>query len=271
MEKQDLCWKKKKIIIGMVHLRALPGTPGNVCSMQEISETALEEALLLERNSFDGIILENMHDIPYLNKKVGPEITAAISVIAEKIKKRISLCIGVQILAGANREALAVAKAAGLDFIRAEGFVFSHIADEGLINSDAGKLLRYRKNIGADRIKIFTDIKKKHSSHAITSDITTAEFAEAAQFFASDGLILTGKASGKEASIEEIKEIYSTANLPVLIGSGISKDNIRDYWKHADGFIIGSSLKEKGFWKNSLSESRIVEFMNKVAELRKRK
>lgn len=67
-----------------------------------------------------------------------------------------------QVLAGGNQQALAVALAAGLDFIRAEGFVFSHVADEGLMNACAGELLRYRKRIGADNVNIFTDIKKKH-------------------------------------------------------------------------------------------------------------
>ena len=86
-----------------------------------------------------------------------------MSVICNEVKKEANnLPCGVQILAGANKEALAVAKAAGLQFIRAEGFVFSHIADEGTMNSDAGELLRYRKQIEADNILVFTDIKKKH-------------------------------------------------------------------------------------------------------------
>lgn len=65
-------------------------------------------------------------------------------------------------LTGANKEALAVAKAAGANFIRAEGFVFSHVADEGWMDSCAGELLRYRKTIGAEDVMVFTDIKKKH-------------------------------------------------------------------------------------------------------------
>lgn len=40
--------------------------------------------------------------------------------------------------------------------------MYSHIADEGLMNACAGPLLRYRHNIGAEHIAIFTDIKKKH-------------------------------------------------------------------------------------------------------------
>jgi len=51
-----------------------------------------------------------------------------------------------------------------LQFIRAEGFVFAHAADEGIIESDAGSLLRYRKAIEADDVMILTDIKKKHRS-----------------------------------------------------------------------------------------------------------
>ena len=108
-------------------------------------------------------MVENMHDIPYLNRQVGPEIIASMSVVCNEVKKEATnLPCGIQILAGANKEALAVAKAAGLQFIRAEGFIFSHIADEGTMNSDAGELLRYRKQIEADDILVFTDIKKKH-------------------------------------------------------------------------------------------------------------
>lgn len=100
---------------------------------------------------------------------------------------------GIQILASANRQALAVAKAVDLQFIRAEGFVFSHIADEGFTDACAGDLLRYRKHIDAKNVLVFTDLKKKHSSHTITTDVSLAETAHAAEFFMSDGIILTGK------------------------------------------------------------------------------
>ena len=111
----------------------------------------------------DSILIENMHDIPYLNRNVGPEIVASMAAVCYAVKQQVS-CIpcGVQILAGCNKEALAVAKSCGLDFIRAEGYVFGHVADEGLMNSDAGELLRYRKAIDAEDVLVFTDIKKKH-------------------------------------------------------------------------------------------------------------
>lgn len=65
-------------------------------------------------------------------------------------------------MAAANEEAIAVAYATNFQFIRAEGFVFGHVADEGYMDACAGKLLRYRKSIGAQDVCIFTDIKKKH-------------------------------------------------------------------------------------------------------------
>ena len=63
---------------------------------------------------------------------------------------------------GANKEALAVAHVSGANFIRAEGYVFSHVADEGWMDACAGELLRYRKSIGAENVLVFTDVKKKH-------------------------------------------------------------------------------------------------------------
>jgi predicted TIM-barrel enzyme len=47
--------------------------------------------------------------------------------------------------------------------------VFSHVADEGFTDATAGTLLRYRANIRADDVLIFTDIKKKHRQDTFCS------------------------------------------------------------------------------------------------------
>lgn len=136
-----------------------------------------------------------MHDVPYIqNENIGPEVIASMTRISAEIKKILpkKTPCGIQVLASANCQALAIAKAANLQFIRAEGFVFSHIADEGFTDACAGHLLRYRKQIDADNILIFTDLKKKHSSHSITNDVSLLETVHAAEFFLTDGVILTG-------------------------------------------------------------------------------
>ena len=254
----------KKSIIGMVHVDALPGTPKYNGNLRLTIEKAIKEAEIYSSLNLDAVMIENMHDVPYLNRNIGPEITTLMSVILYEIKKQLDLPCGIQILAGANKDALAAAHSAGADFIRAEGFVFAHVADEGMFNSDAGELLRYRKQIGAENIKIFTDIKKKHSSHAITSDVDIVDTAKAAEFFLSDGVIITGSSTGKEPSLEEIKAVKEAVDIPVLAGSGITLENVNAYLEYCDGLIIGSYFKEDGKWFNTVDRERVKTFVKKV-------
>lgn len=146
-------------------------------------------------------MVENMHDVPYVqDKQIGWEVIASMTRLCSEIKSVLpprTPC-GIQILASANRQALAVAKAVDLQFIRAEGFVFAHIADEGFTDACAGDLLRYRKQIDAENVLIFTDLKKKHSAHAITNDVSLAETAHAAEFFMTDGIIVTGECATRK-------------------------------------------------------------------------
>lgn len=180
------------------------------------------------------------------------------------------ILFSLKVLACGGKEAIAIAKSTNCQFIRNEGFVFSHIGDEGWIDSNAGELLRYRKSIDAENVLIFNDIKKKHSSHAITQDVTLLETAFAAQFFQADGIILTGKSTGDTTDIEDLKVLHDSRkklNLPTLIGSGVTKENIKDYISMADALIIGSYFKNDGHWKNDLSSERINDFMNTFEDI----
>lgn len=253
-------------IIGMIHVQALPGTPNNNRNMDNILHQARVEAVCYQKHGINTVIIENMHDVPY-TKNIRPEITAAMTMVGTELRQATGdhACIGVQILAGGNKEALAVAKAAGLKFIRAEGFVYGHLGDEGFFESCAGELLRYRKQIGAEDVKIYTDIKKKHSSHAMTADISLRETAEAAKFFLADGVIITGTSTGKETDPTDLDELAGL-EIPVLIGSGVTARNIRHY-KEADAVIVGSYFKKNGKWYNDLDEDRIEKMMEAAAKL----
>lgn len=242
-----------KELIAMVHLRALPGTPNNILCPDKIIEKAVQEAEVYRKHGIEAVMIENMHDVPYI-KHVGPEIVSIMAVIGREIKKSGLMC-GLQVLAGANKEALAIAHAANLDFIRAEGYVFMHIGDEGMHEACAGELLRYRRQIGAENVKIYADIKKKHSSHAITSDVSIRETAETAKFFQADGVIVTGAATGEEPDIKDILEVRGITK--TMVGSGITADNLEKYIGYADSFIVGSYFKKDGKWQNELDEGRI--------------
>lgn len=260
--------KTNKHIYGMVHVQALPGTPGHKLPVDEIVALACSEAQILLDAGFDGLILENMHDVPYLKREVGPEIVAVMTMVAAKIRKMSTCMLGIQVLAGANKASLAIANAANLDFIRAEGFVFGHLADEGYMDAQAGDLLRYRKNIGADTVKIYADVKKKHSAHSITSDVSLGSTIEAAEFFLCDGVIVTGDATGKEVDLVELEKISQNVGSHLLLGSGITADNIHKYWDLADGFIIGSYLKKNQIWSNPMDHGNIETLITEIKRLR---
>ena len=257
-----------KTVIGVIHVGALPGTPRGSQSVSELVALARQEAKLYREAGVDGVIVENMHDVPYLRGAVGPEIVAAMTAIALEVKAECGLPVGVQILAGANLEAMAVAHAAGLDFIRAEGYAYAHVADEGLIQASAAELLRFRKMIGAAGVQVWADVKKKHAAHAITADVSLGETAETVEFMGADCVIVTGSATGKAPHIADVQEAKSHCGLPVFLGSGITENNLAEFYDHADGFIIGSALKVDGLWSNTIDPERVNRVMTVLNRLR---
>ena len=255
---------RSKPVVAVIHVGALPGTPRSSQSVAELVRSAREEARVYRECGVDGIIIENMHDVPYLKGEVGPEIVAAMTLIGGEVKSESQLPVGIQILAGANIEAMAVAHAAGLDFIRAEGFAYAHVADEGIIEASAAKLLRYRRMIGAERVQVWTDVKKKHSAHAITADVSLGETAETVEFMGADCVIVTGSVTGEAPKVGDVQEAKSHCHLPVFLGSGISESNIEQFYNEADGFIIGSAFKVGGLWSNTIDPASVTRFVHKL-------
>jgi hypothetical protein len=249
-----------KALVGMVHAGALPGTPRGRETVEAIARRAAAEARIYTDAGFDAVIVENMHDVPYLRRNVGPEIVAAMTAVVGAVVETVSVPVGVQILAGANRAALAVAHATGARFIRAEGFVFAAVADEGLLDeADAGPLLRFRSMIGAEGVAVIADVKKKHSSHAITADVSLAEEAKAAAFFGADGIVVTGRATGLETDVEDVRAAREAVapEVPVLVGSGVTPETVAQLLEHADGLIVGSWCKRDGVWEKEVDAERV--------------
>jgi membrane complex biogenesis BtpA family protein len=225
--------------------------------MEEILDAALADARELQVGGCDGVIVENMHDLPYLKGRVEPETTAAMALITAAIGREINLPVGVQILAGANREALGVALSAGAAFIRAEAFAYAHVADEGWLDACAGPLLRARSALGAqDRIAIFADVKKKHAAHALTADLSLAEVARGHAFCGADALIVTGISTGQSTNPDDVRAAKE-AGLPVFVGSGITPENAGTLAALADGLIVGTALKRDGVWQNPVEAQRV--------------
>ena len=219
--------------------------------MQQIVRQACAEARLYEDCGVHGLMIENMHDVPYLRGGVGPEIVAGMTLVAQAVRAEVSLPIGLQILAAADLQAMAVAHVAGLSFVRVECFSFAHVADEGIMQSNAAQLLRYRRQIGADAVQVWADIKKKHASHALTADLSITGFAEAAEFMGADGLIVTGTTTGRPPAVEDVTSCSLHSDIPTIVGSGVSPTNVAEFLQASQGVIVGSSLKIAGDWRNA--------------------
>ncbi|MEQ8822225.1 MAG: BtpA/SgcQ family protein [Sumerlaeia bacterium] len=260
----------RPVLCGMIHVPALPGTSLYGGDLGTVIGRVEEEARLLAQGGCDALMIENMHDAPYLKGAVGPEIVAAMTAAGLAAREAApSLPLGVQVLAGANCEALAVALACGAAFVRAEGFVFGHIGDEGYHDACAGELLRYRRAIGAEHIAVLADIKKKHSSHAVTADVDLAETIHAAEFFRADGVIVTGTATGSPARPGDLERAAAATRLPVAIGSGVTPENVAEY-AVADLLIVGSYFKDRGQWEGAIDAARLAALAGAVRSVRKR-
>ena len=255
-------------VVGVIHVGALPGTPGSRLDVGALARLAAREAAAYRAGGVDGLMIENMHDVPYLRGSVGPEIVAAMAVVGRAVKEEAGLPTGVQILAGANVEAMAVAHAAGLDYIRAEAYTFAHVADEGLIESSAAELLRFRRRIGAGGVRVWADVKKKHAAHAITADVSLAETAAAVEFMRGDAVIVSGGVTGEPPRAADVREAKSRCRLPVLLGSGVTPENVAEFFEDADGFIVGSYFKEGGLWSNAVERARVERLAEAVRRLR---
>ncbi len=256
-----------KPVVGVIHVGALPGTPASRLGVAELAASAAEEARVYRAAGVHALIIENMHDVPYLRGEVGPEIVAAMAVVGRAVRDEFESPVGVQILAGANLAALAVAHAAGLDFIRAEGYAFAHVADEGWIDSSAAELLRFRRKIGAERVGVWADVKKKHSSHAVTADVSLGATAETVEFMRADAVLVTGSTTGEPPRVEDVREVRGACRLPLILGSGVDEKNIGGFYHEADGFIVGSSFKVEGHWANPIDAGRVKRFLEVVGKL----
>ncbi len=255
----------------MIHLGALPGSPTGKRPIARIAEQAAAEARLLAKAGFDGLMIENMHDAPYINGRQGPEITAAMTAAALAVRAAApGLPLGVQVLSSGHEEALAIALASGASFIRVENFVYSHVADEGLLAAAAaGPLLRYRRAIGAEHIRLFCDIDKKHASHALTADLSLSDLAHAAEFFRADALVVTGGFTGEETDTDDLAEVRAASKLPLIVGSGVTPTNIVAMFQHADAVIVGSWFKRGGRWAAEPDSRRAAQLVAAARKARR--
>lgn len=257
-----------KPIIGMIHLLPMPGAPGYDHDVDTIIERALDDAEKLEEGGVDGLIVENMWNIPYfVGSDIPPETISVQSVAARKVVEKVDMPVGANVIHNAGRGDLAVALASGADFMRICLLTGAQVWDTGEFDSGiAAELTRLRKYFDAEDIHIFADIDKKHSQIFPGIDIKT--HAIWSEYYLADALIVTGEMTGSPAIVEDVEAVREVSDRPILMGSGMNKDNVPKFLKYADGAIVGTTFKESGITENPVDTERVKEFMSAVEDMR---
>jgi len=247
---KDFLKIQKQTIIGMVHCLPLPGTAGYQGDMQKIIDQAVLDAITLEKAGVDAIMIENMGDGPFAATLDTAQVTA-LSAISMLIKQKVKLPIGIDAAFNDYETSISIALAIGGDFVRIPVFVDNVEFYGGYIYPCARNCMLYRKNLGAEHIKILADIQVKHT-HMVLPHVTIVDSAKAAIDCGADAIIVTGTHIGSETPAEIIKKVKEIAKIPVIAGSGVNANNIKEQLSLADGAIIGSSLKKDGIISNPI-------------------
>jgi membrane complex biogenesis BtpA family protein len=256
-------FRTPKPIIGMVHCWPMPGAPGYTgYGMQTIIDHAKADTEALLSGGCDGVIVENMWDIPFrAGAHIPPESIAAHAVVAAAVRSECHLPMGINLVHNGGVALLAIAIAARAEFIRVCMFTGAGVWDAGTFDEGcAADLMRRRKELHAEDIKIIADVDKKHSVRFPGIDLAT--HIEWTRFFGADALIISGRMTGDAPDLGKVREAKALAgDRPIVIGSGADERNIGAFMTVADGVIVGSSIKRDGQIAEPVDAERVRRFI----------
>lgn len=253
-------------VVGMVHLRPLPGSPGHV-GMADVLAAACRDAEVLADGGVDAVLVENYGDLPFQPAAVPPETIAAMTRAVAEVRRVITLPIGINVLRNDALAALGIAAATGASFIRVNVHVGALLTDQGWISGRAHETLRARMVLGA-RVAILADVLVKHAVAPAGLGIGQAA-QDTWERGLADGLIVSGTATGAavdRAQIEAVRAAVPAA--PLFIGSGLTVDNAGELFAHADGAIVGSAFQADGRAGGPVEVDRVRSLLRRIEPLR---
>jgi membrane complex biogenesis BtpA family protein len=256
----------QKPLIACVHLMPLPGAPLYTGNMQHVYETALAEVEIFMRHRIDGLIVENFRDKPFFPGRVPAETIAAIASLTREIVKIVNVPVGVNVLRNDAEAAIAIATATGAHFIRVNVHMNAVVSEQGIIEGRSHETLRLRSALRSHAL-IFADVGVKHAAALADRGLAT-ETKDLAERGLVDAIIVSGELTGAETKTEDVDIVRKNTNLPILIGSGATPENLHKVFSKVDGIIVGSYFKKDGKGNNLVEEARVKKFTDSIAALR---
>lgn len=256
----DKLFGKHKVVIGMIHLRALPGAPAYDGNFGAVLDAALTDLATLEEGGVDGIMVENFFDAPFYKDRVPPETIASMARVVTTLRARTRLPLGVNVLRNDGISALAIAAACDAQFIRVNILAWAMLADQGIIEGRAAEMARYRKMLGAE-VLVLTDVLTKHAVPLGPMDMQWAAL-DTWERSGADAIIVSGKATGYATDLgDAIAARKGAPDAAILIGSGVTGESIADYLPVVDGVLVGTWLKFDGQVENPVDLARVKQIV----------
>lgn len=243
-------------IVGVVHLPPLPGSArgGSSRELTAIHDRVRRDAAAYAAAGVDALILENFGDVPFRPGRVEAPTVALMTRFALAVRAETALPLGINVLRNDVLSAVAVAAAAGGQFVRANVYVGAALTDQGIIQGDAHAVQDAIHRLGAD-IDVWADIDVKHAVQLAPRPLS--DLAEdAVERGLAAALIVSGRATGHQASVDDLVAVRSASpSTPLYVGSGVTVDTVAGVLRHADGVIVGTAAKVDGIVTNAVDPS----------------
>ncbi|CAN5781101.1 BtpA/SgcQ family protein [soil metagenome] len=258
----------QKTIIGMVHLPALPGTPlyDTVGGMSKVRDWVARDLEALQEGGVHSVMFCNENDRPYRLDADMASATAITDVVAT-FRSELSVPFGVNVLWD-PKATLAVAAATGASFCR-EIFTGAFAGDFGLWVRSAGDAFRYRREIGAESVRLIFNINAEFAAPLAPRPIE--DVAKSVVFSSSpDAICVSGPITSQAAAASSLASVATAiegSGVPVLVNTGFKIANAAELLQFADGAIVGSSLKVDGITWNPVDRTRVQNLMNEVGRI----
>jgi len=249
------------MLVGVIHLPPLPGSPRSQLSMNDCVKRAVADAVVLAENGYDAIVVENFGDAPFFAGKVPPITVAAMTACAVAVRSAFGEgWLGINVLRNDAEAALSIAVCANASFVRINVHTGARVTDQGIIEGQAASTMRLRRALGAGKVSVWADVDVKHSARLGDARPLTQEVEDLTKRGMADVVLVTGEGTGKGVDMDKLVTVKKAADKPVLVASGATLDSLGELARASDGVVVGSALREGGIPGGAVDAARAKEF-----------
>lgn len=249
------------MLVGVIHLPPLPGSPRSTLSAAACADAAAADARVLGEAGFDAIIVENFGDCPFFAHEVEAVTIAAMTSCALAVRRAApGQRLGVNVLRNDARAALAIAHVVGAAFIRVNVHTGARVTDQGVVEGRAAETLRTRRALGADGVAVWADVDVKHSAPLGAARPLAQEVSDLTTRGMADVVLVTGEGTGRGVDLAKLSSVKESTDATVLVASGATLSMLDALAGACDGVVVGSALRPGGVAGGPIDASLAAEF-----------